>query len=530
MEPWDGPAAIAYCDGRSVGATLDRNGLRPGRWPQTRDGFVVCASEAGTVALDPADDRPPRPARTGDDPGRRRRAPASCSSTARSSAARGEAGLRRLARRAHPALRASSRRRRCRRPPELPLRERQLAFGYSQEDLRVLIGPLVAARQRADRLDGRRRRPRRALGHVALALLLLQAALRPGDQPGDRPGPRGGRDEPQVALGRHGDLLTDGPGESFCLLLDRPVLGDGELARIRAIEHPVLRTETLDATWPREDGAVRPRRRRSSGSARTRSTRSTTGRRSSSSPTAPARRAGSRSRRCWRPPPSTTGWSGPGAGCGPARRRDRRGARDPPHRLPGRLRRRGRQPLPDARVGAGADRRGPRAGGGQGARRGPAEGALEARHLDRLLLPRRPGLRGDRARPRARRHLVHRHPLAARRGRDRGARARGAGPPRPRLAGRRVAAAAGRRRLRLAPRRRAPRLEPGVGDAAAEGGARRERRRPRGLRGLPRAGRRRAARPHPARPAAAAGRPRAGAAGGGRAGDARSSSASRPAR
>ena len=43
MEPWDGPAAVAFTDGRVIGATLDRNGLRPGRWMETKDGWVVLA-------------------------------------------------------------------------------------------------------------------------------------------------------------------------------------------------------------------------------------------------------------------------------------------------------------------------------------------------------------------------------------------------------------------------------------------------------------------------------------------------------
>src|SRR5476649_1786519 len=49
MEAWDGPAAIAFSDGRLIGATLDRNGLRPGRWYETRDGWVVMASETGVL-------------------------------------------------------------------------------------------------------------------------------------------------------------------------------------------------------------------------------------------------------------------------------------------------------------------------------------------------------------------------------------------------------------------------------------------------------------------------------------------------
>jgi glutamate synthase domain-containing protein 1 len=54
VEPWDGPAAVAFSDGRVIGATLDRNGLRPGRWLVTKDGWVVFASETGVIEV-PAD-------------------------------------------------------------------------------------------------------------------------------------------------------------------------------------------------------------------------------------------------------------------------------------------------------------------------------------------------------------------------------------------------------------------------------------------------------------------------------------------
>ncbi|WP_370619295.1 glutamate synthase large subunit [Mumia sp. Pv 4-285] len=54
MEPWDGPACVVFTDGTQVGAVLDRNGLRPGRFWQTEDGLVVLASEAGVLDLDPA--------------------------------------------------------------------------------------------------------------------------------------------------------------------------------------------------------------------------------------------------------------------------------------------------------------------------------------------------------------------------------------------------------------------------------------------------------------------------------------------
>jgi glutamate synthase (NADPH/NADH) large chain len=55
MEPWDGPASMVFCDGRYVGGTLDRNGLRPSRYTVTRSGLVVMASETGVQDFNPGD-------------------------------------------------------------------------------------------------------------------------------------------------------------------------------------------------------------------------------------------------------------------------------------------------------------------------------------------------------------------------------------------------------------------------------------------------------------------------------------------
>ena len=54
MEPWDGPASVTFCDGRVVGAVLDRNGLRPARYWVTKDQRVIFASEVGVLDIDPA--------------------------------------------------------------------------------------------------------------------------------------------------------------------------------------------------------------------------------------------------------------------------------------------------------------------------------------------------------------------------------------------------------------------------------------------------------------------------------------------
>ena len=51
MEPWDGPAAIAFTDGKQIGATLDRNGLRPARYTVTTDDLVIMGSEDGVLPI-----------------------------------------------------------------------------------------------------------------------------------------------------------------------------------------------------------------------------------------------------------------------------------------------------------------------------------------------------------------------------------------------------------------------------------------------------------------------------------------------
>ena len=53
IAPWDGPAAVAFTDGRSIGAVLDRNGLRPSRYYITNDDLVIMASEAGVLKIEP---------------------------------------------------------------------------------------------------------------------------------------------------------------------------------------------------------------------------------------------------------------------------------------------------------------------------------------------------------------------------------------------------------------------------------------------------------------------------------------------
>ena len=140
MEPWDGPASVAFTDGRVVGATLDRNGLRPGRWVETTDGHVVLGSESGL--LDIAPERVRRLGRL--QPGKLFLVDLQSGRIVEDEEVKREVATHRpygewFERNAVPFANL---------PPssevtlsDQPLRLRQRAFGYTQEDLRVLLTP-----------------------------------------------------------------------------------------------------------------------------------------------------------------------------------------------------------------------------------------------------------------------------------------------------------------------------------------------------------------------------------------------------
>ncbi|MGP0102777.1 MAG: glutamate synthase central domain-containing protein, partial [Solirubrobacteraceae bacterium] len=142
MEPWDGPASVAFTDGRVVGATLDRNGLRPGRWVETTDGYVVLGSESGLLDIPPEQIR--RLGRL--QPGKLFLVDLERGRIVEDEEVKREVSTRHpygewFARNAVPFAEL---------PPseqvtlsDQPLHLRQRAFGYSQEDLRVLLAPMA---------------------------------------------------------------------------------------------------------------------------------------------------------------------------------------------------------------------------------------------------------------------------------------------------------------------------------------------------------------------------------------------------
>ena len=254
MEPWDGPASITFTDGRVLGATLDRNGLRPGRWVITRDGWFELASEAGAFHA-PAEDvvragrlLPGRVLVVDPDRGGLQ--------------ADREAELEVARRRPYGAWYAEHALHLCDLPdgpttatPTAPLRERQLAFGWSQEDLRVLLAPMGIDAKEATGSMG---------NDSALAVLsdrqpslfsyfkqLFAQVTNPAIDPV--------REEVVMSLasrlGPEGDLLEETPEQARRLVLDQPVLRDADLARLRAVLDGPLATTVLDVTWPAGEGA-----------------------------------------------------------------------------------------------------------------------------------------------------------------------------------------------------------------------------------------------------------------------------------
>jgi len=236
MEPWDGPAALAFTDGRYIGATLDRNGLRPARYTVTRDGLVVLASETGALEIPP--DRIQSRGRL--QPGRmllvdlrQHRIIPDNESKSRISRQRpyrhwvkdNRIELRGLLAPAQP-------------PAEDPrvLRQRQHAFGYSEEELKMVISPMASHGQEAVGSMG---------NDAALAVLssrpqLLFAYFKQLFAQVTNPPIDPLREELVMSLmsfvGRQRNLLDETPEHCRQLKLPHPILTPEDMLRLRGAE------------------------------------------------------------------------------------------------------------------------------------------------------------------------------------------------------------------------------------------------------------------------------------------------------
>ena len=235
LEPWDGPAAVVFTDGSLVGATLDRNGLRPGRYVVTEDGLVILASEIGVANIDPA--KIVRKGRL--QPGRMFLADTvngrlidddEIKSEIASLEPWGEwleenrINLEDLPEREHIAHTASS------------VNRRQRTFGYTEEELRVLLAPM--ARAGAEPLGAMGSdTPIAAISDRPRLLFdyFVQQFAQVTNPPLDSI-----REEVvtslSTGLGPERNLLTATPEHAQQIILSFPVLNNDELAKIQHVD------------------------------------------------------------------------------------------------------------------------------------------------------------------------------------------------------------------------------------------------------------------------------------------------------
>jgi glutamate synthase domain-containing protein 2/glutamate synthase domain-containing protein 1/glutamate synthase domain-containing protein 3 len=254
MEPWDGPAAIAFTDGKVIGATLDRNGLRPGRYIVTKDDLVVLASEAGVIEV-PAEDVRKK--------GRLQPGRMFLVDTVKQCIISDADIKKELASRQPYAewikdqqviLDTLPEPKRLIAPNHETLLRRQRACGYSEEDLRVLLGPMAAKGEE----------PIGSMGtDVPLACLsdrpqslfnyfkqLFAQVTNPPIDPI--------REELVMSLisyiGTERNILDEAPENCHTLKLPHPILTNRDLEKLRRVSSGDLLAITLPALFRAADG------------------------------------------------------------------------------------------------------------------------------------------------------------------------------------------------------------------------------------------------------------------------------------
>jgi len=254
MEAWDGPAAIAFTDGRVIGATLDRNGLRPGRWYESADGWVVLASEAGALPDEPANIVRKGRLQPGKlflvDLAQGRIVPddevKSQTATQKPYAEWVEQEQLRLSE-LPPAPPTE--------PPGESLRSRQLLFGYAQEDMNAILAPLARNAEEPVGSMGNDTplaalTGRKPLLYSYFKQLFAQVTNPPIDSIREAIVM-----SVRASVGSERNLLDETPEHARQLVIDNPILLDRELEQLRMVDSPAFTSWTIDTTWPAAEGA-----------------------------------------------------------------------------------------------------------------------------------------------------------------------------------------------------------------------------------------------------------------------------------
>jgi glutamate synthase domain-containing protein 2/glutamate synthase domain-containing protein 1/glutamate synthase domain-containing protein 3 len=262
VPPWDGPAAIAFSDGRVVGATLDRNGLRPARYSITKDGLVILASEEGVLPIPPEDVvsrwrlQPGRMLLVDTIKGRVYKDDEAKRSVVRHKPYRRwvdeslihiddldtldphppSAGPPRSAR---PAVASPAMQERG------SLVRQQKAFGYTLEDLKILLTPMAESGKEPDGSMGTdtplavlSERPQLLFSYFHQ--LFAQVSNPPIDPLRESLVMSLG-----MSLGPEPNLIDEYPGGCRQLLLDQPVLSAIDMEKLRNLDHGPLLAATL---------------------------------------------------------------------------------------------------------------------------------------------------------------------------------------------------------------------------------------------------------------------------------------------
>ena len=253
MEPWDGPAAVAFTDGRYIGATLDRNGLRPARYVITKDGTVVMASEVGVLDI-PAEKilvngrlQPGKmflidtvEGRIIDDKELKDKM-----SSAKPYKKWVKENIKKLEDLPSPKKKADR---------IEDLLSQQKAFGYSKEALRIIMRPMTETGAEPTGSMGDdtplavlSTRPRKLYDYFKQ--LFAQVTNPPVDPI---------REELVMTLdtylGREKNLFEETPGHAHRLKVRQPILTDEELEKIRRIKNKTFKTKTISALFVAKKG------------------------------------------------------------------------------------------------------------------------------------------------------------------------------------------------------------------------------------------------------------------------------------
>ncbi len=250
MEPWDGPAALAFTDGVQVGAMLDRNGLRPARYTITNKGFMVFASEAGVLDFEPADVfekgalRPGQMIVVDTKKGRVLRNGEIKTLCARRQPYRRWVEENRITLRGFYGSVASL------TPDFDKILFRQKLFGYTREDLQMIIEPMASTGYE----------PVGSMGaDTPLAVFsdknpLLYSYFKQLFAQVTNPAIDPVREELVMSLmtfiGNPGNILTEVPGHSRLIKLLHPILSNDDLVRLQHLDMEGFRSQVLPIGFP----------------------------------------------------------------------------------------------------------------------------------------------------------------------------------------------------------------------------------------------------------------------------------------